>query len=90
MTGEGVWELPHSFSPPELNSVSDHILSRLRIADAIIWRPDEFALLPSFPSVRPRPVEGKAAFVLRRETINSGPGCQGAHTHQLTSLTGHF
>ena len=53
---------------PEFNDVSDHILSRLRIADAIIWRPDEVGR--GHPPLRP--VEGKAAFVLRRETINYG------------------
>ena len=55
----------------EFNDVSDHILSRLQIADAIIWRPDEGASLPSFFAVGP---DGKAAFVLRGETINSDPG----------------
>ena len=55
----------------EFNDVSDHILSLLQIADAIIWRPDEGASLPSFFAVGP---DGKAAFVLRGETINSGSG----------------
>ena len=55
----------------EFNDVSDHILSRLQIADAIIWRPDEDAALPPFFAVGP---DGKAAFVLRGENINSGSG----------------